>query len=346
LTLILPTILILAALVSLSLRLKQVDKIAATAYPRRQDFIRMWPHGMHGVSKDGHVIYIDRPGKCIPKEMQANFTMDEYIDLHIQTMEWMNDAKIKLSAKLGRRTYKHVVIMDLDDFGFSHFTKKFYGPIKDLIDIDQTKYPETLHKMYVVNASFVCKAIWAIASPWIDATTKSRIKWCSKKELLEDIAADQLPDFLGGTVAYSDANPAFIGNFQSGPGASGEYDEIFRNFLEERVALMERREAEAVAAAETAAAAAAAATPAVDVAAAAETDGKEAPPTYAESQADAPAVDAAAPAAATTAAAPASAAAETESPVSPSAASAPSAAASPVAVAGETAEPAAAALTQ
>ena len=205
----------------------------------------MWPHGMHGVSKDGHVIYIDRPGQVSPKELHAKFTMDEYLDLHIQTMEWMNDAKIKLSQKLGRRTYKHVVIMDLDDFGFSHFTKKFYGPIKELIDIDQTKYPETLHKMYVVNAGFIVKAIWTIASPWIDNTTKSRIRWCKDtKELLEVIDKDQLPDFLGGNCKYTKEAPCFIGNFKGANAEGGEYDDIFQNFLEERQALLAKRAAE------------------------------------------------------------------------------------------------------
>ncbi len=246
---------------------------------------------MHGVTRDQHVIYIDRPGQVDPSKLHSSFTMDEYLQIHIQTMEWMNDAKIKLSERLGRRTYKHAVIMDLDGFGFSHFSKKFYGPIKELIDIDQTKYPETLHKMYVVNPSFMVKAIWAICSPWIDETTKSRIRWCkSPKELLEDIDADQLPDFLGGTCVYTPENPAFVGNFKTGPmpplpkdekkekerkkmspealaaddaaaaaayaaaaeehAAKLSYDSIFQNFLEERQALMVKWAEEAIAAAQ------------------------------------------------------------------------------------------------
>lgn len=134
-----------------------VHKLAATDFPRRREFFsKIWPSGFHGMSKDGHVIYIDRPGKVNPKTLDG-FNMDEYTAMHIQTMEWLNDLKVRLSKRVGRPIYKHVVIFDLEDFGFSHFGEKFRGPLKKLVEIDQTKYPETLSQMYVVNASFMFK---------------------------------------------------------------------------------------------------------------------------------------------------------------------------------------------
>lgn len=66
--------------------------------------------------------------------------------------------------------------MDLEGFSLKHLGGKFTDPIKQLIDIDQTKYPETLHMMLIVNAPFIFKAGWTIVSPFLDPITKTRIK--------------------------------------------------------------------------------------------------------------------------------------------------------------------------
>lgn len=219
-----------------------LQKIAATPFANRDQFFgKIWPSGFHGFSKDGHPIYIDRPGKVSPKVL-STLDMDEFTKMHIQSMEWLNDVKVRLSERTGRRIYKHVVIMDMEDFGFSHFGDKFRGPLKKIIDIDSTKYPESLSQMYIVNASFMFKAIWAIVSPWLDPITKTRITFLSKpKHLLEFIEADQLPDFLGGTCKYTEEKPCFVGEFVSGPGGHGELDDLYAGLLEARQANYEQR---------------------------------------------------------------------------------------------------------
>ncbi len=156
----------------------KVDEIAATKYDRKQMFVEKWPHGFHGISKDGHVVYIDRPGIINPDELHSTFSMEEYTLFHIQTMEHLNDLKVRLSQKTGKPNYKHVAIMDLEGFSLKHFGKKMTEPTKKLIELDQTKYPETLSKMLVVNAPFYFRAVWAIVSPFLDPITKTRIKVC------------------------------------------------------------------------------------------------------------------------------------------------------------------------
>lgn len=63
------------------------DKIATTNFPRRNAFLKKWPHGMHGLSKDGHIVYIDCPGRIVPSELTADFSMDEYMSLHVRSRE-------------------------------------------------------------------------------------------------------------------------------------------------------------------------------------------------------------------------------------------------------------------
>lgn len=66
----------------------------------------------------------------------------------------------------------------------------------------QDNYPEILGKMYIINAPFIFSGIWLIVKPWLDEKTKAKIKILGsgyQKELLSQIDAENLPDFLGGT---------------------------------------------------------------------------------------------------------------------------------------------------
>jgi hypothetical protein len=55
--------------------------------------------------------------------------------------------------------------------------------------------------MFVVNAPMMFTGIWAMVKMWIDEKTKEKIKILGgsyKKELLEFIDPENLPDFLDG----------------------------------------------------------------------------------------------------------------------------------------------------
>jgi len=176
----------------------KVDEVARTQYPRTEEFKTMWQSGLHGVSKSGHVLFVNRLGKIDPTKLFKSFTLDQVRNFHIQEMEHIVAAKEELSRQSGQLTYKHFAILDLEGVGTGHFAHNFREPIKQVINIDQNMYPETLYIMVITNYSFVFKAIWAVASLWIDPITKSRILW-GKDELVKYIDKDQLPKFLGGT---------------------------------------------------------------------------------------------------------------------------------------------------
>lgn len=54
---------------------------------------------------------------------------------------------------------------------------------------------------FIVNAPMIFPFFWSIIKGWLEEKTRSRIKVLGanyKEELLEMIAHDQLPEFLGG----------------------------------------------------------------------------------------------------------------------------------------------------
>lgn len=56
--------------------------------------------------------------------------------------------------------------------------------------------------MFIVNAPMLFTAIWAIIKPWLDEKTQKKITIIGssfKEKLLELVAPENLPEFLGGT---------------------------------------------------------------------------------------------------------------------------------------------------
>lgn len=64
--------------------------------------------------------------------------------------------------------------------------------IKVSIRINQDFYPEMLHKMFIINVSWVFSTIWAVAKIWVDNDTKAKIVISKKvptKKLLAVISS-------------------------------------------------------------------------------------------------------------------------------------------------------------
>jgi len=176
---------------------KGIDRLLTTKLPKRDEWNKTWPTGVHGVSKDGHPVYIERPGQCDPSVLASKFKEDEMLELHVQIMEELGAFKEKLAAERKQQFYKHVVVTDMAGLGAKHMSKRFYAPIKKLIETDQNCYPETLHCLIIVNSSWVLRALWKIGSPWIDPVTRSNIHW-GTEALHKFIDEGNIPQFLGG----------------------------------------------------------------------------------------------------------------------------------------------------
>jgi len=176
---------------------KGIDKLLTTKLPKRDEWNKTWPTGVHGLSRDGHPVYYERPGQCDPTVLAAKFKDDEMLELHVQVMEELMAFKEKLATERKQQFYKHVVVTDMSGLGAKHMSKRFYAPIKRLIETDQNCYPETLHVLIIMNSSWVLRALWKIGSPWIDPVTKANIHW-GTDALKKFIDEGNIPQFLGG----------------------------------------------------------------------------------------------------------------------------------------------------
>ncbi|KAL1195245.1 Phosphatidylinositol/phosphatidylcholine transfer protein SFH14 [Cardamine amara subsp. amara] len=171
---------------------KELDKV-----------IKHYPQGYHGVDKDGRPIYIERLGKAHPGKLMDVTTIERYLKYHVQEFERTLQEKLpacSISAK--RRVTTTTTILDVEGLGMKNFSPTAANLLASIAKVDCNYYPETLHRMFIVNAGIGFRnLLWPAAQKFLDPMTIAKIQVLeprSLSKLLEAIDSSQLPDFLGG----------------------------------------------------------------------------------------------------------------------------------------------------
>jgi hypothetical protein len=127
------------------------------------------------------------------------------LDLRAQIFEALGLEKGFTELRRGFRVYKHISIVDLKNLKMSHFSKDVRNVIKSIISLGSIYYPESLWKLYLINAPTVFRAIWAVVKPMVHPETLAKTFILGgKSDYLpvlqrEGLPAESIPLQLGGT---------------------------------------------------------------------------------------------------------------------------------------------------
>lgn len=173
-----------------------------------EEVLQHYPQGYHGVDKEGRPVYIERLGKAHPSRLMRITTIDRYLKYHVQEFERALLEKFPACSIAARRQICSTTsILDVQGLGIKNFTRTAANLLAAMTKIDNSYYPETLHRMYIVNAGpGFKKMLWPAAQKFLDEKTIAKIQVLDPKslpKLLEVIDSSQLPDFLGGSCTCS-----------------------------------------------------------------------------------------------------------------------------------------------
>ncbi|KAB5564080.1 hypothetical protein DKX38_004134 [Salix brachista] len=179
---------------------------------------KCYPHGYHGVDRNGRPIYIERVGMVDLNSLVQATTVDRFVRYHVSEQEKTLNFRFPACSIAAKRHIASITsILDVKGVGMSNFSKTARCLFVEIQKIDSNYYPEILNRLFIINAGNGFKMLWKALMAFLDARTLAKIHvlgydYLSKLlEVIDQSTAEfsyflnsNLPSFLGGNCTCSD----------------------------------------------------------------------------------------------------------------------------------------------
>mmetsp|Transcript_15647 Transcript_15647/g.59497 ORF Transcript_15647/g.59497 Transcript_15647/m.59497 type:complete len:332 (+) Transcript_15647:53-1048(+) len=155
----------------------EVDSILDTLLEQHEAYHQGWPSRIYGCDKFGHPIVAERMSHINVKMLTQELGIELVTRHRVQHFEAVTRWKRGCSNKAGYRLYRQNVILDLKDFAlFDHFNETGKAFLFALVRLGDVRYPETLHRCFIINAPMYFRVVWSVVSSILDPSTTLKIR--------------------------------------------------------------------------------------------------------------------------------------------------------------------------
>lgn len=135
-------------------------------------------------------------------------TIERFVKYHVSEQEKTLNLRFPACSITAKRHIASTTsILDVKGVGMSNFSKPARCLFMEILKIDSNYYPETLNRLFIVNAGNGFRMLWKALRAFLDARTLAKIHVLGSNylsNLLEVIDQSNLPSFLGGNCTCSD----------------------------------------------------------------------------------------------------------------------------------------------
>ena len=176
-----------------------------------KEILKIWPVFIYGQDNEGHPVFYDEIGladkNLLMTEYNKNkklFGMFRYKMMKkLYNVKQSQNQKFNLSGDFINNTLnsftKHCVVINLNNISMMMSTD-IGNIIKDIIEIGDI-YPDTLEKLYIINAPWSFSFVWKIIKHFVHYRTRDKIEILGTnyiKTITKKINITQIPEKYGG----------------------------------------------------------------------------------------------------------------------------------------------------
>ena len=169
-----------------------VDSVLAVGPDPR--VVRYLPHGITGQTKDGHQVYVERSGIC-------GLPGPDLIPMSVlfQWKCWISERLEELGRGPGASGLM-ICVLDMTGLTMAKMTQHILDVVKMIGDVDEKNYPESLHRIYILNTSVVFTAVWGMVKYFFAAEVRDKIVMMGSdySDMYKELDPALVPVFLKG----------------------------------------------------------------------------------------------------------------------------------------------------
>ncbi|KZS17885.1 putative SEC14 protein 2 [Daphnia magna] len=203
-------------------RVNGVDDIFETYIPR-EVLKKYYPFGQIGVDKFGCPLFMHTLGRMDLPGILLSSTKKEFLNFVLLILESYVRATNVETERTGRQITRSTYIFDYECLTFKDLSRKCV--LENAIEICRllfTHYPDSSRRLFIINAPSYFSMVLTLTKPFLHESDVPKIKTFGNNKnewlpaLLEEIDADQLPAYYGGTMTDPDGDPTCPSKFNMG----------------------------------------------------------------------------------------------------------------------------------